>query len=442
MSARHTLGVLLLALASRLAHHGVIWVEEAYPSAAAINILHGRLPYIDFWFDKPPLTAFLYTLWGGEAGIPLRLAGALYVTLCAVLMAHVAGQALAGLLLAFFLTFEVPDAALVLGPDMLTLAPVMGAMLLRETRPLAAGVVLSLGFQANTKAILFVPLLGSWRALAGFAAVSLPALGFWSWEQVWEWGALYARDSFLTDPLRTGLQKTGAWLGFHAALALAAVRAPWNRTAVLWLVAALAAAVAGWRFFPRYYFHLLPPLCWMAASGWSRWGRARWAVAALLLIPLFRFAPSYWRPERSRDLALFRDSRLAADLINQWRQPGDTLFVWGYRPEIDMLTRLPGGTPYLESQPLTGVFADRHLRLSRPSADGAPHRRRLAGTRPTFVVDGLGRYNPDLALTRYPDLAHWLAGYREIGRTTGTIIYRHRFASSPDGPPAASGPLR
>ena len=44
-------------LAARLCHTGIVWVEEAYPTAAAIQILDGKLLYRDIWFDKPPLAA-------------------------------------------------------------------------------------------------------------------------------------------------------------------------------------------------------------------------------------------------------------------------------------------------------------------------------------------------------------------------------------------------
>ena len=43
-----------------------------------------------------------------------------------------------------------------------------------------------------------------------------------------------------------------------------------------------------------------------------------------------------------------------------------------------------------------------------------------------LVVDGLGPYNPALAISNYPDLNDWLAEYREVGRTRGTIIYRRK----------------
>jgi hypothetical protein len=42
------------------------------------------------------------------------------------------------------------------------------------------------------------------------------------------------------------------------------------------------------------------------------------------------------------------------------------------------------------------------------------------------VVDGLGRYNPALAITSYPELKDWLAQYETIAITNGCIVYRRR----------------
>ena len=76
-------GLGVLVLLSRLCHVNILWIEEGYPSAAAIQMLHGAIPYRDFWFDKPPLFPATYLLWGGLTGLPLRLAGALFVMACA-----------------------------------------------------------------------------------------------------------------------------------------------------------------------------------------------------------------------------------------------------------------------------------------------------------------------------------------------------------------------
>ena len=87
---------------------------------------------------------------------------------------------------------------------------------------------------------------------------------------------------------------------------------------------------------------------------------------------------------------------------------------------------MAAGSRFLDSQPLTGVLADRHLTSSQPVAPelAARNRRELIASDPTWVVDGLGLLNPALAITNFPDLRDWLAGYREVGRTQFAIIYR------------------
>jgi hypothetical protein len=186
------------------------------------------------------------------------------------------------------------------------------------------------------------------------------------------------------------------------------------------------------RFFPRYYFQLLPVMVLIAARGFALLGRRHaLAAALLLLVPLVRFGPSYFTALRGaewRDTAMDRDSRAASALTRRLAHPGDTLFVWGYRPEIYVYTQLPAATMFLDSQPLTGVPADRHLTQSEPVETEAARERRatLARSRPTFVVDGLSAYNPRLAIANYPELRPWFAHYHEVARTSQTVIYQSR----------------
>ena len=49
-------GVILL---SRLCHANILWADEDYHLAAAIQMLHGKMLYRDLWYDKPPLTALV-----------------------------------------------------------------------------------------------------------------------------------------------------------------------------------------------------------------------------------------------------------------------------------------------------------------------------------------------------------------------------------------------
>jgi len=127
-----------------------------------------------------------------------------------------------------------------------------------------------------------------------------------------------------------------------------------------------------------------------------------------------------------RDTAMDRDSRAAAAMVHALAKPGNTLFVWGFRPEVYVYSHLPAATRFLDSQPLTGVPADRHLTQSAPveTAESRVRRAELASSRPTFVVDGLGEYNRRLAVTEFGDLREWIAGYREVGRSAGSVIYR------------------
>ncbi len=107
--------------------------------------------------------------------------------------------------------------------------------------------------------------------------------------------------------------------------------------------------------------------------------------------------------------------------------PGDTLFVWGYRPDIYVYTRMVSDGRFWDSQPLTGVAADRHLYATSAIYGGpaAANRMELTRSRPTWVVDGLGLLNPRLAPDRYPEVRDWLSHYKLVGRTKLSLIY-HR----------------
>src|ERR1700722_19840741 len=437
-------------LAARLCHSGIVWVEEAYPTAAAIQILDGKSLYRDVWFDKPPLSALMYLLWDARIGVILRIAGAVFVFTCCWMLWRFArdlwgpreGLA-AALLLGFFLTFGIPAAVMALAPDLLMVLPHIAAVYLAwRGRPFLSGLVAGLALLVNAKAFfvlaacLFFALGGAAWLLAGFAIPNIVALIWFGRpyiDEVWRWGALYSAQTF---DFMTGFIRTGNWMGFQLALILGAAvalrkEARWRWKMTAWLLLSLVAVAAGWRFFPRYYFQILPVLALLAARGYTLLGRHRIVLPLLLLIPLVRFGPPYvmlandlahGRQSDWSDLALNQDSHIVSDRI---AGPG-TLLVWGYRPDIFAYTRMPAGSRFLDSQPLTGVLADRHLKTSQPSAPelAARNRRELIASDPTWIVDGLGPLNPALAIANFPDLRDWLAGYREVGRTRFSVIYK------------------
>jgi hypothetical protein len=450
----------LLLLATRLCHMQILWAEETLPMASAFEMQTGRTLYRDVWFDKPLLLPAAYLPIGAHPGWPVRLLGALYGLLaCWIayrfardLWSPIEGYWAAGLL-GFFLIFDLPSAVIPVASDLLMLAPHLAAVWLAWRRkPLWSGVLAAVAFWISPKGVFVLAACALWNPVgipllaAGFAAGGAVAtIWLWTsgalpayWEEVWKWGTLYASAPLTAHPILNGVLRTANWAGFHIA---AVVAAAWYLTRsgkigkarwVLWCALCLLGVITGLRFFPRYYFLLLAPVVLMAARGFALLGRKREIVALLLLIPATRFGPRYvWLAAGGTqwtDTLMDRDSRKAAALTRAMAHSGDTLFVWGYRPELYVYTRMPAASRFLDSQPLTSVPADRHLTEATPleTAGARAHRAELAETRPAFIIDGLSLYNPRLAMTRYPKLHAWLEQYREAGRTADSIIYIRR----------------
>lgn len=461
-------GLVILLAALRFCHVRILWADEDYHLAAALNILHGKLPYRDFWYDKPPLTALYYLLIGGYSGWPLRLLDMLYVLGACFLMYRLArawyGEKearLSALLLAFFLTFYLPSAVMAFAADALMLVPHLAAVYYAlGKRAFLAGICCAVAFLVNAKAVFvlavcalwllpsgLVPLgLGFFAPVAAFAATAF-GLGIWSGyiEQVWRWGWIYAAGSPVAHPVATGFARTLHWLGFHAALAggtvYAFARSPasdrWRLGS--WTVLSFAAVCLGTRFAPHYFLQLLPVMILAGSHGfvlaWARHKRIVAVFAAItLLIPLVRFGPRYValgydallnRVPHWSDVTMDTDSRQVAELIHAAARPGDTLFVWGYRPDMYVYTRLTSDSKFWDSQPLTGVPADRHLQAEAPIYSGPAARNRLTliRSRPTWFVDGLGPFNPKLAPAMFLELRPWLKQYRVVARTNLAVIY-------------------
>lgn len=467
-------GVILL---SRLCHVNILWADEDYHLAAAIQMLHGKMLYRDLWYDKPPLTAMAALLFGALPGWPLRIASSLVAAAsCAVafrfasgLWARREGYWAAGLL-AFSVIFYLPAATIPLEPDTLMILPHLAAVYLAwKQKPLAAGLAAGLAFAMNIKGLtvllvclIFAP--AAWPLiLAGFL---IPNALLLAWlvsqhafpayvESVWRWGLLYSGAPPGDSPVESALMRLRNWLGFHAALALAAAWY-WARAKELsvrvrmlaWAAISLAAAGVGWRFSPHYLNQLLPPLAIAGArgvcimTGESRASLRRIGaalLAATALIAMIRFGPRYFllaaddlagRPHAWRDVALDQESRQAAALIRSLTKEGDTIFIWGYRPNLVVYTRLPVASRMWESQPLTGVPADRHLRdASSVDPDWARQNRAellrsFSMSPPSFIVDGLSAYNPRLNIANYDDLATWFKRYCLAGRAGLTTVYR------------------
>ena len=451
-----------VTLALRLCHARILWADEDYHLAAGVQLLGGKLLYRDLWYDKPPLAALLYAAMGALPGWPLRLFDALFVLAVSIATWRFARDLwgrreafLAAGLTAFFLNFDLAPAVIPIVPDMFLLLPhIVAVHCAWKGKPLVAGLWCGVAFLFHTKGVFVLAMcaLLAWRAfpalLLGFAIPNAAALGALAatgaltpyFQQVWEWSTAYARSSPEPHPVLNGLRRTADWLGFHAALAIGAVAFWWDSRKrernwlAAWLLLSFAGVTLGARFFPRYYLQILPPMVLMASAALARRRAVAWVAAIALLVPVVRFGPRYLtlardlmtgRAHEWSDLALDRDSRAAAEIVNLRKRPADTLFVWGYRPGIFVYTRMPVASRFWDSQPLTGVPADRHLHeISAVLPEQAAQNRvAFAQTRPTFVVDSLSLANPRLSVDAYPELKPWLAQYREVGRTPMSVVY-------------------
>jgi hypothetical protein len=447
----------ILAAIARLAHSGILWAEEGLPLATARHMLAGRALYLDIWFDKPPLLAAAYLLWAAQAGWILRVAGALYVTLASWIAYRfvrdlwgVEAGLWSAALLAFFLTFDIASAVMPLASDLLMLAPHLAAVWMAwRGRAFWSGVLAGAAFLISSKGIFVLAACALWSGralpllLAGFAVPNGIAL-LWLWwnqalvpwfDEVWRWGRLYAGSTFVGSPMRNGLERTLHWAGFHGGVLAAAGIGLWHDKHrwkfLAWAAISLIALAAGGRFFPRYFFQLLPVAVIGAGAFYPGRTRTREALVLVwLLIPLVRFGPQYVDllrrgPAPWRDVAMDQDSRQAARMARKLTAPSDTIQVWGFRPELYVYSDRLCASRFLDSQPLTGVPADRHLTDAKPVAAewARANRAELMRSRPALILDGLGPYNPPLAISNYPDLQPWLADYQRETRSAGVIIY-------------------
>ena len=459
--------ILAALLVSRLCHLRILWADGDYHLAAAVQMLQGSALYRDFWFDKPPLTPLLYLAFGARPGAVLMLSSAMYL-FAACLLAYFIARRLwgereglaAAALLAWSLIFYLPAAVVPLVPDLAMILPHLAAIAcLAGGFPVAAGVAAGIALFFNVKGVFVLAVCLMWlpkswlKVTAGFGAVAaagaliLIATGTWNgyWEQVWKWSLAYAGSTPIAEPYLNALRRTANWLGFHSALAASTVvfflreRSPLRRRAAIWIVVSALGVCLGLRFLPRYFFQVLPALAIFGARGLMLAFGMRPKIVVLLaglllLVPVVRFGPRYMilasdlianREHRWGDLALDQDNQAVALIVEQRARAGDTLFVWGYRPGIFVYTRLDAGSRFLDSQPLTGVPADRHFTTSKPiKPDWArANREELASSSPTFVVDSLSRANARLAMDRFPELRDWFQHYRVVGETALSVIY-------------------
>ncbi len=500
--ARFALLLLATIFLLRIFYAGYVWADEGLWFTAAQELLRGKALYSQIWFDKAPAVAWTYAALFAAAGsslLAVRLFTIVYATAVSVVLWQMGRRfwgedegRLAALLYALYNATYIHSQVQPMAVDHLMLLPYLSAgYFFLRARPFWSGLLAAAAFSINPKAaalLLFfaavefllptfrLPPAGFGLLLAGFLIGCLPWTAYlltgdkWQFyvRDFWGWGWSYVTLYSPAAVVLTGLRKTLNYAGFHFSLflgmALLLVYFPRGRPTAergashavwLWLGTSFLGVAAGGRFFPRYFYQVLPFLCLLAARGYRQAFRHRpgesapsrgrsllrllfWAGIVFSLVRFHnRAAVRAYELLTGRqtaymaawtDPAMDRDSRAIAPKVR------GSLFVWGYRPEIYFYCGCAPASSFLSSQPLTGVPADIHLREARSAAPerAAESRRRLLQelqeSPPEYIVDGLGPYNPALRMENYPELRAFLERYytrrEEVGH--GVIYARNR----------------
>lgn len=213
---------------------------------------------------------------------------------------------------------------------------------------------------------------------------------------------------------------------------------------LLWFAAAYFGASYSGRNFGHYFIQILVPACLLTADAtvtlWRAGGRViragfpdrGWLLrGAVLLLGLGGLAFSL-RTYGGAVSILRLGDRAAVDStferlltrVRELSRPDETIFVWGYYPEIYLLAPRQPASRYSNTNYLTGMLPwENHA----PGLDTSEHivpgawdilLRELAAARPRLVIDtvpGNHRHYRKYPLADFPRLAEFLAqGYRRV----------------------------
>lgn len=213
-------------------------------------------------------------------------------------------------------------------------------------------------------------------------------------------------------------------------------RGGWRPILLGWalLAAGYCAVLVPGRLYPHYLLFLSLPLALLVGLqfGYVLKGQSRryCTVIVALFLALGGGGQLIDRIRDNHDLhrliAVPNARQAVAHIINGLKQPGDTLAVWGWRPELYIETQLPQATrealteAQLSDQPQREYFRDRFL------AD-------MQSNRPAFFVDSVG---PDDYLLKdravkghevIPALVAYLEKeYQPVGDTSSFRVYLRR----------------
>lgn len=340
-------------------------------------------------------------------------------------------------------------------------------------------------------------LLAGWLLPVAIAAVWLAARGAWRDAEFYTWIynlRYYAPETTTADRISSALLAVrlmgtaapallAVWLIGGAATTVRLLQRPVSIEGaaadtgrlyvVVWSLTSLAGAAASGRDFQHYSIQFLPSFCLgaaLAGTGAVRWlwqlrtGRPTARAVAVVLVLAFA-APPVVHALAHRHRTLPDDASTRVSLYIRHHSPADArIFVWGYQPDIYLLSNRRPASRFVYASFLTGLIPwtnvapgrDTHYAIV-PGAM-ADLLADLARTPPLYIVDcsaGPNRHWDKYPPADFPPFAAYLRahyrqeapeqfvpqGFRLYRRMTDAEVAAAQQVAATQLPPAAAAKL-
>lgn len=376
-------------------------IDENEYAIAAGKILAGGLPYRDFLIYQPPIIYYFYALafwlFGHNAlwGVHVLLmavvaAGSAFICLAArdILKSEKAGLLAAAYYAVLSFTF-LPQDMLAANCEILAVVPIVAAVWMftlaerRGSLYVAAGFFAGVAFLTKYQCgIILAPIIFTtifvrkrfsplFSVVLGFAlpllivyfALSLAGARDATNEAL-NYIFRYAKGPPQNDPLyitikfamRTGIFVLGGLGVWYLAIRGMFERLPHKFFLVIWLLSSFVPVITGGRIYFHYYFVVIPAVCVVAAASLTLFNLnkyLKWGFILVGVIPVIGFL-IYDSYKPFRNPTIKDDWQYAVKYLQENGRAGDSLFIWGYCPQIYVESDLEVATRFTTADYLTG----------------------------------------------------------------------------------------
>lgn len=382
---------------------GFINIDENEYAIASSKILAGGLPYKDFLIYQPPVIYYFYALSFKIFGsqdlrfvhfllLAVVLASAFFIYLAATKLFNSKNT---GMLAAFFYAFLsvvfVPQDMLAANCEILAVLPTLAAIWCyfkgaekdNHLFYLFSGFAISIAFLTKYQCgIVLLPILfGALFIKRNAASIITILAGFFLPIVIIVFMLQYAgagnaaREAFLyitsyaKGPVQADfwyvlmkfivrtflfvLAGTGVWY-----LAIKGIFAGLQNKVflIIWLFVSFIPVILGGRMYFHYYFTVIPVICIIAAATYYSCGLNKWLKLAFVLWGVINavgfFMYDIHKPHRK--LTVKDEWIYVVEYLKKNAGADDSLFVWGYSPQIYVGSGLTAATRFTTADYLTG----------------------------------------------------------------------------------------